>query len=436
MSDPLSRLTTTDHHFTLPLCHAEGAAQELKDQQISVYAREVRAREPDSEHRPWLVYLQGGPGYGAPRPSDLSGWLAVAVTRFRVLLLDQRGTGRSTRLDATSLARLSGPEQQADYLSCFRADAIVADAEAIRAQLSPGVPWTILGQSFGGFCALTYLSHAPAGLHGAMITGGIPPVGVAVDAVYKATYARVLERNARFHQRYPDDAARLDAIVAYLEHHRVTLPGGSELTAQVLQLLGLGFGFSDGMEPVHYLLEDAFIEGPQGPELSFNFLHGVEQLLPFDTNLLFSILHESIYMDGDTAGGASNWAAARVRESFPQFDVSGQRPLHFTGEMVFPWMFETFTRLRPLAAAADILAKRDQWGPLYDEAALASNTVPVVAAIFEQDMYVERAFSEAVAARIPNFHTWVTPDWDHNALRVDPQGQVFTHLLTLLDQHA
>jgi hypothetical protein len=63
------------------------------------------------------------------------------------------------------------------YVACNnRADSIVADAELVRKALL-AVPassasgsgsgsdgrWSILGQSFGGFCALTYLSMAPQG---------------------------------------------------------------------------------------------------------------------------------------------------------------------------------------------------------------------------------------------------------------------------------
>lgn len=48
-----------------------------------------------------------------------------------------------------------------------RADSIVFDAELIRKALVPldntQGKWSILGQSFGGFCAFTYLSLAPEG---------------------------------------------------------------------------------------------------------------------------------------------------------------------------------------------------------------------------------------------------------------------------------
>ena len=87
-----------------------------------------------------------------------------------MLMLDQRGTGRSSPIGS-----LPGrtPEQQAEYLSHFRADSIVRDAESIRGEL--GVErWSVLGQSFGGMCVTTYLSRAPQALRDAFITGGLP----------------------------------------------------------------------------------------------------------------------------------------------------------------------------------------------------------------------------------------------------------------------
>src|SRR3972149_5349097 len=80
-------------------------------------------------------------------------------------LLDQPGAGR-----APPGGEIPGgtAEDQASYLEHFRADAIVRDAECIRREL--GIErWSVLGQSFGGFCAMTYLSIAPDGLRGAFI---------------------------------------------------------------------------------------------------------------------------------------------------------------------------------------------------------------------------------------------------------------------------
>ena len=118
-------LVLTEHELEVPLDHATPAAET-----ITVFAREVAA--PDGRDRPWLVFLQGGPGSEAPRPTrhpSSPGWLDRALTEFRVLMLDQRGTGRSTPIG--TLPGLSAGEQ-ADRLAHFRADAIVRDAEHIR----------------------------------------------------------------------------------------------------------------------------------------------------------------------------------------------------------------------------------------------------------------------------------------------------------------
>ena len=127
-----------------------------------------------------------------------------AVKDYRVLLLDQRGTGRST-----PVGDIPGdtPAAQAEYLTHFRADAIVRDAEHIRQEL--GVErWSLLGQSFGGFTSMTYLSIAPDGLREALITGGLAPIiGRPVDDVYGATYVRLIEKHHRYFERYPEDRA-------------------------------------------------------------------------------------------------------------------------------------------------------------------------------------------------------------------------------------
>jgi len=54
------------------------------------------------------------------------------------------------------------------YMTASRADSIVADAELVRETLlissdAQNSRWSLLGQSFGGFCAVQYLSTAPQG---------------------------------------------------------------------------------------------------------------------------------------------------------------------------------------------------------------------------------------------------------------------------------
>jgi pimeloyl-ACP methyl ester carboxylesterase len=407
----LPGLVLTDHTFSIPLDHARPEGQ-----QIMVFAREVVAPAKEDVDLPWLVFFQGGPGFGSPRPLTKSGWLKRALREYRVLLLDQRGTGRSSPVNYQTLGRFASPQAQADYLKHFRADAIVRDAEWVRRQiLGEEVRWSGLGQSYGGFCLLHYLSAAPNGLKEVIFTGGLPPVDLSADDVYRATYQRVMEKNRRYYARYPDDVGRAQAIADHVAGNEVRLPGGGILSSRRFQQLGFAFGASDGFEQVHYLIEDAFVDAPKRRELSYGFLRGFENAFSFQTNPIFAILHEAIYCQEQ----ASNWAAERVRAEFPAFQNQPDAPVYFTGEMIYPWMFDECEYLRPLKEAAEILAAYEDWPRLYDVQALQANTVPCVAAIYYDDMYVERAFSEQTAQNIPGIKLWVTNEYEHNALRAE-----------------
>src|SRR5262249_35824493 len=146
---------------------------------------------------------------------------------------------------------LATPEEQADYLKHFRADSIVRDAEAIRHELIGNESWSVIGQSYGGFCVCTYLSLAPEGLREAFVTGGLPPPQGGPDDAYPSAAPRVSDRNRRFHERYPEDTDRVRAIVDHLEQHDVRLPDGERLTPRRFLAMGSHFGMSDGLERVH-----------------------------------------------------------------------------------------------------------------------------------------------------------------------------------------
>jgi pimeloyl-ACP methyl ester carboxylesterase len=407
-------LVLHSHEFTVPLDYADPTGE-----QLIIFAREIVAAGKEHANLPMLLYLQGGPGSGAPRPTENSGWLKRALQEYRVLMLDQRGTGRSTPILAQTLARFPGAQAQADYLKHFRADNIVRDAERIRvALLGEDGQWSLLGQSYGGFCIVHYLSAAPDGLREAIITGGLPSLTRHADDIYRATYQQVLAKNERYYARYPEDVARAQAIVRHLQAREVLLPDGALLTPRRFQQVGLAFGASDGFETVHYLLEEAFIEGPHGPELGYPFLAHFMQAQHFETNPIFAILHESIYCQGT----ASNWSAERLRQEYPLFEPDPARPIHFTGEMIYPWMFDDYPQLQPLQEAADLLARYADWPQLYDVAQLRKNRVPCVAAVYYNDMYVERTYSEETAAEIRGIKLWITNQYEHNALRADGEA--------------
>jgi hypothetical protein len=148
-----------------------------------------------------------------------------------------------------------------------------------------------LGQSYGGFCLTHYLSAASDGLAEVIITGGLPSLDHSLDDVYRATYRRVIEKNQRYYQRYPGDEERSHEIVDYLASHEVRLPSGDRLSPRRFQQLGLAFGASNGFEQVHYLLEEAFVRGRSGRELSYTFLRRFENSFSFQPNPIYALLH-------------------------------------------------------------------------------------------------------------------------------------------------
>jgi len=136
---------------------------------------------------------------------------------------------------------------------------------------------------------------------------------------------------------------------------------------------------------------------------------------------------------------ATRWSAQRIRAEYPGFDpaaaLDGDAPLLFTGEMIYPWMFDTDPVLEPLREAAQELAERDSWPRLYDAGRLAANEVPVAAAIYFGDMYVPRDFSLETADAIRGLRYWVTNEYQHDGLRVS-NGKVLDHLIALAHGNA
>lgn len=412
-----------EHRVSVPLDWTDPDAGS-----ISVFAREVVDPGRRLDNLPLLVYLQGGPGGKSPRPIDRSGWLGAALKRFRVILLDQRGTGRSSRIQGSKIASFGSPQGAVDYLMCFRADSIVRDLEYLRKEEFGDVRWSTLGQSYGGFLTLTYLSKAPDGLAACYVAGGMASIHPSADETYRRTYPRVDAKTRAFYDRFPHDAQRVGQIADQLNSAVVRLPDGDRLTVRRLQTLGIDLGMQSGADRMHWLVDEAWPgEEPDARGLSDTFLAQVMARTSYDDNPLFVVMQESIYGAGV---GATAWAAERERSRHPQFAVD-MRPLTFTGEMMYPWMFEEIRSLRPFRAAADHLAAREEYPPLYDAARLAGNDVPVAAVIYLEDMYVDSGLSRGTAEEVGNVTAWVTNEFEHDGLHGDTVAE---RLFTMLDE--
>jgi pimeloyl-ACP methyl ester carboxylesterase len=411
-----------EHTLDVPLDHADPGGPS-----IEIFAREVvSVANAGRQDVPALLHLQGGPGCAADRPASAPAWLEHALRDYRVVLLDQRGTGRSTPVNRQSLAGLEDTEQ-ASHLRRFRADAIVCDAELLRAHLIGDRPWTVVGQSYGGFCALTYLSLAPHGLSAVMISGGLPSLTASPDEVYRAAYPRAIAHNDRFFARYPADRKLARQVIDHLADTDTRLPGGERLTPQRFQMLGTTFGAAGSFDALHHLLEEAFVPSGGRTVLSDTFLRGVDTVVSMMDRPLYALLHESIYCQTQ----ASGWSAHRIRQEFEQFDTHRGGEVYFTTEMFYPWTFDEDPALAPLRHCAEHLATYDAWPALYDVDALAANTVPISAVVYLDDLYVDSGHSFRTAAIVRNLSAWVTNEHAHDAMKNQPQ--VFDRLRAMID---
>ena len=303
------------------------------------------------------------------------------------------------------------PAATARLLTHFRADEIVEDCEDLRRAL--GIErWSLLGQSFGGFCTTRYLSAHPDSVETAFLTGGLPAIGRSIDEVYALTYAAMRDRCEEFYTRYPGDRERMAALMEAAGRGQVRTCRGDAVGPERLRGLGAMLGVSGGMDRLHHLLE----RDPQ----SWAFRCDLAQALPFGgRNPLYAVVHESCWADG----GVTAWAAERGRPA--DFDD----PTLLTGEHVSRAVFEEDPTLRPWLEVAETLAAHE-WERLYDPEALRAADVPGAAAVYTGDVYVPMETSLATASLMPRLRTWVTSEYEHDGSRASG-GAVFRRLRDL-----
>ena len=424
---------------------AEASAVEKCDpafegRSLRLFYRVLCAPENVGRDLPYLVFLQGGPGGAGPRLTSPTsdGWVAEAVRHFRVILPDQRGTGRSSRVDGATIAREGGVAAQARFLKRFLADSIVRDFEYLRLTELGGTRWVTLGQSYGGFLTLSYLSTFPGAAAASFTCGGIPHVPASADEVYAHTFPRMVAKTNLLYERYPDDERRLALLADRVASGDVLLPDGSPLSPRRLQSLGQGLGMKPGHERLHNLLDLAFTAGDgsvdaalaavggqaEKIELSPAFLAGAWSATNVAANPLYWVLQELIYADGELDAPIA-WAAERAWRERPEFDPAA-RPLMLTGEACFPWMFEEMPELRPFAGAMEHLMADTSFGRLYDPAVLLANETPLQAAVYFDDLYVDAGLQLDTLSHVGASHAWVTNEFEHDGLHGD---RVFKHLL-------
>ncbi|MFS0893882.1 alpha/beta fold hydrolase [Microbacterium sp. 179-I 3D3 NHS] len=398
-------LEVEEHTLTVPLVWDDPGDTRT----IEIFARVVT--RDDGESLPYLVYLQGGPGHEAPRPfhsSTAPAWLDEALAHYRVVMLDQRGTGLSTPVGDDDLAR--GASAVAEHLTHLRADSIVRDCEAMREHLGAAT-WTVLGQSFGGFTTLAYISTAAASLADVFITGGLSAVGRHPDDVYALCYDKMRDASERYYRRFPEHRDRMRRLVDHARAGDIVLPDGEVVSPSRLRSAGSALGMNDGWQTVWSLLER--------DHRSNAFRYDLMNAMPFGgRNPLYFAFHESSYADGH----ATRWSAERTEPDDFRDDVT-----LFTGEHIRREWTETVPAFQPWRDVALELAEFE-WPRLYDPGAIETSGTTGAAVVYANDTYVPLEFSLETGRLLRDVHLWVTSEHEHNGLR---SGPVLTHLIDL-----
>ena len=397
---------TIDHHtLTVPLVWSNPADRRTIDIHAAVVTRS------GGEALPYLVFLQGGPGNEAPHPfrsPTQPAWLDAALEEYRVVMLDQRGTGRSTPIGDSDLER--GADVLAEYITHLRADSIVRDCEAVRAHLGADT-WSLLGQSFGGFTTLAYLSTDAASLADVYITGGLSAVGRHPDDVYSLTYDKMRVESERYYRRFPDHRDAMRRLVDRADAGRIVLEDREVVSVSRLRSLGMLLGSNDGWQTLWSLLE--------ADPATNAFRHDLGAALPFSVrNPLYYVFHESSYADGH----ATRWSADRVEPEDFRSD-----PTLLTGEHARREWLDTVPGLQPWRSVTLTLAEHE-WPRLYDAAAIAASEARGATAVYVNDVYVPFEFAMETAALLPGVRPWITSEHEHNGLRA---GDVLSRLIDL-----
>ncbi len=175
------------------------------------------------------------------------------------------------------------------------------------------------------------------------------------------------------------------------------------------------FGFHGGLDIVHDIILRASYDIESFGHLTRGSLSAIDRAMPFDEAIIYAILHEPIYCQGE----APKWSAHRVIEEYPVFDLEKTDDSHvyFTGEMIYPWMFEDYSELRKLDDVANMIANDSDWADLYDEEQLARNQVPTYACSYVEDMYVDFDLSMETARKVKACKVFTTNVMFHDAVR-------------------
>lgn len=460
--------------FRVPRNYTQATTPSSPNNSFILHAEILRktSPEPNLTAAPIFVYLCGGPGSGQqPDRHELLNRYVVC-NGYQLLLLDYRGCGRSQALTVDSvLARRSRePHGAVRAFQELRQGNIVRDLEAVRRFLIDFIPGqravddklVLLGQSYGGWIALTYVDRYPGSIRSVLLTGGMPPLGASPEEVYTRLFDEVARANELFHARYPDaiDMIRRIAggIVAAEQSSSSSSSSSCSSSSRTTKRRRLGRRRSPGDEDasgrdvgnrpslVTFASMGRLLGEPNGADKLYGRLVMLDKRLAetgepprledmdthrFNDRLSYAFDHEiQCYVLAE--GHTSDWAAKTVRDcrSGAYGWISGRTAaelatadkMHFLGEAFMPEHADDYVSLRALGGRdfADEVVSAGQTETLFDMERLGANRVPVYAVIYRRDMYVDADLAVEAAAMVGSVSSVRLPETSelrHNAIR-------------------
>ncbi len=228
----------------VPLDHAQPAGAKLK-----LHVTVAPAHRQGTRGDPLFV-LAGGPGEAG---SEVAPLLSTAFNRVRatrdIVFIDQRGTGRSGKLDCESKPeheRMNEQQIEAELLACiantkaswaaYTTDAGARDIEVVRRALGYGQV-NVFGGSYGTRLGQAYARLYPSSLRSLILDGVAAPDQVipagakdgqaALDKVFAQC-----AKDAGCSKAFPNLRAEFDGLVGKLEAGPLKLSLADPRTAQ------------------------------------------------------------------------------------------------------------------------------------------------------------------------------------------------------------
>lgn len=205
-------------------------------QTLDLHVAKITARETPAKPDP-LILLAGGPGQAATEsfPPLIHAFADLNKDRD-LILIDQRGTGNSSRLDceasvpgedlefdSTRVRQLSESCLQAQTLDTryFTTSIATKDLEAIRKALDVD-SWNLYGISYGTRVAIHYMRRNPNAVRTAILDAVVPPqitlgadVSVHAQEALEKLYSRCTE-NTDCNAAFPDIKQRTQQLLERL----------------------------------------------------------------------------------------------------------------------------------------------------------------------------------------------------------------------------